>query len=904
MNKTLLSSAVLLSLLLVSMGIVSAVNFSRLDATLQSGVDTLGSSAQSGVDAVSNAIRQSPGALGSGLSAVGQGFQQAAGQQVGRGFYMKIYEQIVAEPNKKVKEQLNSRFAVNINLRPQPLSRTGSYTFLDLYEEQGKTETNQYVAELTGDLSQICRRYLGGMMDDQVKALDLLAKRLQQKQEFASAQELRSLVNQINTLLPSVPAARAKLIQQRLEELSALDTTDQQVLLNCERDLRDEIGFESRLQTLLNPSRTQLEALYTFMNGQLEDYGFGLPKYDLLLDIDVIEAIFFGTGISSGISGDGRVAVDPRRQAALETFQELTGSAYEELPETTTGVVTRSTSSVFSRLFSPFTESFITKIPGERQTLGFGTGSSSASGAFCPDDIGLNLNYNTVGRAPAETSVPSSADSAGTDPEGGVSTLGTLVQQDQISLQGAPAMPTGKPDVVNGQLQEGNKRSNLNAQSACQGTTGLDFGNDLLRLVFCLTVEFKKVGKTWTKAREDCIACQVYAMNQIFEEQLLSRSVRPHKNTGTIMESAICEDGYGDDVGFFSFIEWVPVKFYPDICYPSGGVTNADRGEIIGYPEILAKLEKPAGEVECEVDFKDEEAKNSCFQALNGIGYANYDYFKQAYLDRSEFWTNLVGERGQAERELHDFLYRLGKVPPVHGEEEQLEQDLLEKRRQIEQRIGEIRNNPNLIVSADRDEKTEELLCLKGYFRTDSNCLPGQLSIDQFERELFRERERVMTRLKRYNQRQNDFSQTTSCSPFALPGLFEQLGDFLTNRVFDADYYLDTRFRRTQTPVEKLTGQITTNTDIDDIDTLLSTINSELEFNQQSLENEVTQREFEGAQDQSRILAEAFGPELNNFRTIMTQFTDLWSEMVDKQQFVSKSGKRINALESFLQKVP
>src|SRR5690606_15440886 len=188
----------------------------------------------------------------------------------------------------------------------------------------------------------------------------------------------------------------------------------------------------------------------------------------------------------------------------------------------------------------------------------FGTSSQDFAGPMCVETAtGLDLDYSQMSREGDRVLTSSSGETRSISSGGAIQSIGTLptppVRTDQIVQE---AFEPNQRALT----QEGAYDFGANRKALCEGTVGVNIGNDFLQLLFCLDIRFAKLGKTWQTGREDnCIACHIAAMNQTFEERVLKSSVRPHKNTGTVMESAICEDGYGDDVGFHFFLEWVPV---------------------------------------------------------------------------------------------------------------------------------------------------------------------------------------------------------------------------------------------------------------------------------------------------------------------------------------------------------
>jgi len=909
MTKWFLRSAMMILSLLVIQSSAAAINF----------------------PSVSEVIREGPK---QGLSAL-----QNLGTGGGEGMYMAIYKDTVRNPNRLVEEQVKQRFGIDFKVDLALPPQQGQFIFTDFFKNPGGALKNPSAPILQSSLQSDCVRFRATRAEERVRMLAVVKRRLDERRRSAEDPEDipsdpqhpvdRAVILQLIEAIDDETEAQIQDAFASIPEYRSLN--DQQALLRCYEDLSEAVDFEIRLQSILHPSRKKLEALQTFMNGRLDDfsqsvpltnlsYGSAFPKYDLLFDIDVIDMIFFGTGVRTDtgqVSGQGTSA----SRTELDDFDD-----YEDLvaatrsaqtpgvfsPGSTTGTSSGSTSGgtgTGTSLSGTF----------ENHAGAFGSSGNQFAGPLCVDSwTGLDLDYSRLdpsGQALTPTTpsrptgstgsaVPPASSSTTVRPPSTVTPLATA----PVSSQGGTLTQEGSPDF------------GKNRKALCEGTIGVDLGNDLFQLLFCIDIRFAKLGKTWQSSTEEkCIACFVNDMNRVFEDIIFKASVRPHKNTGTIMESGICEDGYGDDVGFFSFIEWVPVKFYPEICYPTGGVTSSQYSELVGYPELVAILDKRSS-VDCQA-FLDEEAKARCREAVGG-DTLSYDEFSAAYratvnqriksigdLDKeSNVWARLVGDQGIAERELHVYLYRLGKDQERYGESQVISQDLKEKLEYLQQTMDSIQRDQSLIVDANRDQKVEQLMCLKGYFfgeeetgtQQQFNCRTYRYTFKQVEQEMAAENERISHITRRWNNRSRDFNQGNRCSAFAGVGLIDAFAEEFGG--LTSDYFFQTDFRKTQTPQEQVTGQIASNSDVDDLNQLFSLINEQIAFIDETKNQEQQQSQFEADQERSLQLNK-MAEELTSFRSILNTYTEWWVKMVTDLQFVSKGGQKISVLQSFMEKL-
>jgi len=948
MKKPLFRSAFLLLLTLSLTSSVSALDFSAL----------------------SEAVQKGPAQGLEGLASATSG--------TGSGFYMSIYEDVVRNPNQEVEQAMKQQFGLDYQINLAPARQTGQYVFWDFFKDPWANPETAVEPSITSTIQSDCVRVAAARVDDEARRWRLVRKRLDQRNRaFEAPVSEISPENQridretLNRLIGQVDKTAEERVQAAMELIpSYRGLTDQQQIFNCYQEMSRRASFELQLQTILHPQKKQLEVMQTFVNGRLDDfsheavgtdvtYGSSFPRYDLLYDIGVIEMLIFGSPVSSrsGASSRSNASRANENVRTPRTFQDLedvfpfTGPGDEDGPTVSSSLqsrTVRTSGSSFETVESDADEAEET-IEDPDKTKSFGSSSTSFGGPFCVDPHeGISLQY---GDSPAEVDDESETDDAGegldtevirrdVDGELEIVTVETTVTPPP-SVQDAGQGDTAEAEIdqdTEGRIAYGNNR-----QALCEGPLSVDFGNDLLRLLFCIDIEFAKTGKNWETLRDEhCIACHINHMNRTFEQLVFQSSVRPHKNTGTIMESGICEDGFGDDIGFHFFLEVVPVRFYPEICYPTGGVSQEEYAEYVGYPELYQRLKNPGLYIECDKDFPgDEEAVKRCQKALGNRNRYSYDELKQEYQNAmkdqsvplatvdepwvslmnddgdkyyladgieelsdidpdSNVWARLVGDQGIAEAQLHFFLYRQGKAPPRFGEDELFVKDYELRLQYIRETMDEILRDRSLQVTAETDQKMEQMLCLKGY--TQYQCDEYRDTLRRYEDDITRERDRVEFLTGRWNQRSRDFNGENSCQTFSGSGSVDAFLDTFGDAVH-GDYYLETDTRRTQSPEQQVTGQVQANTGLQDLGAIFAQIDQQVQYMAESQESERQLEQFQTVQERNLALNSALAVELTAFRAHITAMTNWWADMVDKKQFVSKGGQRINVLQSFLEKL-
>lgn len=855
---------------------------------------------------------------------------QSASETDGIGFYRALYEELNENPYSQAEEAIQQRFGIDFDIDLQPAQAGGAQIFTDFYEN--KRLENPVKPTLKNALDEDCVRIRAAQVDDDRRWHQLVKQRLVEKGSASLAELNDASAVKAPDAPPATQAFYTRLadvfdeeartrIQKAIEQLPDMASlSDAQRLISCYQDFSREVEFELRLQSLLQPSRRQLEALQIFMNGELEKKP-GFPVYDLVFDLDVIDFLFFGESIDTGIVADGSFNDGGRDRGQgtsviLDTQQLL--QLFEDQDDERSGPQRSPSGASVSGSSSAASGSGASTDADEFLSHGFGSNSANYAGPFCVDeDRGVNLVFTDFEDDPEEDEEQEEQESE-TDPLGppGVSP-GPPVSPSGSSVNDADDDENeANPVLAGDSLPEGFRTDGLNAQQLCEGTAGFDLNSDFFRFVFCIKVSFDKVGKTWKKVRDNCISCHIAKMNQTFEQQILSRSVRPKKNTGTIMESGVCEDGFGDDIGFHFFYEKVPVKFYPDICYPNGGVSDDRITKLTGYPELVSRVNKPGYFLDCEADFPtDVKAQDRCKEVVQGNALS-YEQFVAGYLqgrddritdvddvDRStNVWARLVGDHGIAQRELHVFLYRTGQQEAWYPEEKALPQDYRDQLQKYHEQMKSLHTDKSL----GPEERLQQLLCLKGYafsaVGAETPCGEGDDNLSKLDDEITEERARVMSILKQWNQKSADFNKKGSCGAFEGSGPFQALWDGFLDPITSGDYYLDTNFRRTQNPQEQVAGQIIANTDIQDLSLLFQEIDKEVSFNLDD-RKERELRESESDQDRVLLLQNALGTEMLSFKSHLQAISGWWFTMVaDDDQFVSRSGQKINALESFLDK--
>ncbi len=904
------------------------------------------------------------------------------GEGSGTGMYMSIYESVVSQPNAAVENRIKERFGIsNFSLDIAPATGSGPKIFTDFFKSSASSffsPVKRYQPNLFGSLQNDCRRIKAAQITDVERQWDIVSGRvLEQIREIKgrivtgkSKDDDKKKMDILKASQASIEAVKVATIALLTKQVSKKVNLDQQGLLTCYVEFSHDIDYEIQLQRLLHPHRVQLEAMQTFTNGKLDDFtrtggelnptdinlGSVFPRYDLLLDLQAIDTLIFGSPLvidrPEATASSGFIGSAKRR---VSNYQELAKLAQdnqkpvESLISNLQPVASPLPESSGKVAFNVAPGAGIESLP---PSSGFGSsiGGIVVAGPTCPatNRSGLSLDYSTVGKAPGTMAKVSPAfdevqyvrNLTGTEPalgSGDTALPSTNVFAPPLLTPGRPLSPIDqqiKKDIDQlravGQFSVGQ-----NEKAVCQGSSGLSLSNDFLDMSLCLDFKMSKTGKTWKSVKDDtCLSCQIAKMNEVFEDKVLKKSVRPHKNTGTIMESGLCEDAFSSNMNWGGLIEWVPVKFYDDLCYPKAGVTQEDYADLVGYPEIVSKIDQPDKEVICKGDFTDPDAVARCSKAISGPKMS-YEQFKMEYLKGLDWlvsrqggnvdakpiqqpedadkekntWARLVGNRGIVEREMHVLLYRLGKVGQKFEEDKIIQKD-------FKKRLDNLRVELKKISDMSESEsKIQKLLCLKGFAYRDENGKDTPLSgikdasinldcqgdtYKLLDRDINAERARIGGMLKRWNQMSADFDRDHPCSVFDSRN-FKRLEQGIKDR-FSTDFYLDTSTGRKETPQNQFLNQISVNRGIDD----LSQLFSEVDKSMQTVKN-VNDQKIQDQQvttDQQVILQFAqIRDEFMQFKTNLGSLTDAWGKMIQTDSFVSKSGARISILQSFLEKI-
>ncbi len=910
------------------------------------------------------------------------------GEGSGTGFYMSIYESVVSQPNTAVENRIKERFGISsFSLDIAPASGSGPQIFTDFFKVGASSlfsPVKRYQPNLFGSLQQDCRRIKAAQISDTERQWDLVSARVQEQIDELNKKIITGKASDVEKKkMENLKASRANIEAVKVasmvlltQQVSKKVNLDQQALLTCYVEFSHDIDFEIQLQKLLHPHSVQLEAMQTFTNGKLDDFtrsggelnptdinlGYVFPRYDLLLDLQAIDTLIFGSPLvidrPDSVAPAGTPGAKKKTfsnypelaQAVMENQKSVESIVGKPLPNLINPnsnlqpVVSPQPDSSGKVLFKVAPGSGIESIPPS-SGFGSGIGAIVIAGPTCPvtNRSGLSLDYSTVGKAPGTVATVSPAFDevqyvrklTGNEPAL-VSSRDTTLPNTNIFAP--PLLTPGRPlsevdqhiakDIdqlkARGQFSVGK-----NEKAACQGASGLNLSNDFLDLSLCLDFKMSKTGKTWKSVNDDtCLQCQIAKMNQVFEDKVLKKSVRPHKNTGTIMESGLCEDATSSNMNWGGLIEWVPVKLFDDLCYPKAGVSQEDYAKLVGYPEIVSKIDQSDKEIICRGDFIDPDAIARCSKAISGPKMS-YEQFKMYYLKGLDWlvklqkgnqnahgieqpedadkekntWARLVGDRGIVERELHVLLYRLGKVPAQFEEDKNIQQDFKKRLDGLRAKLKTIQDLP------ESEDKIQQFLCLKGYFYGEQQQAGGVKAFDcagfsetfkKLDDDVNAERTRIGKMLKRWNQMSADFDRDHACSVFDSMS-FKRLEQGIVNR-FSSDFYLDTNTGRKEAPEDQFLKQISVNRGIDDLSQLFSEVDKSI-----STVKDVNDQKIKAQQvtnDQQVVLQFAqIRDEFKQFQTNLGSLTDAWGKMIQTDSFVSKSGGRISILESFLEKI-
>jgi hypothetical protein len=717
---------------------------------------------------------------------------------------------------------------------------------------------------------------------------------------------------------------------------------------DCASTIEKEAAFESRLSLLFTPLEQELEVQQTFANGTLSDFqkgvgngvrqyfnrsGFGdpgLPKYDLVFDLELVEKILFGTGVSIDSGDVAQGGSDPRNSDnTYDAYSDHLKDALKGTDDSQVGSVVLPGGGVLP--IDNGSQTSTTALPSAGSAGGSRSGGAVAGAvgpdgrpiegdkAVCPYDTGISLNFSGIGSdgsfRPIDTAFGGLDTVNGLGSGGPASRIGRAVDAafgggglEDLTTQELVAELLLLPDLSLEAAQ--------NADAECEMYRG-----DYLSYVFCIRVEFAKVGKTWEVERvnDSCIACQLRKLNKIIEEELLARNLRPHKNAGLIMESGICADAYSDDIGFFIDVQKVPVKFYDPICYPSAGVYPTEMAAINGHPSFVSQLMK--GEMNCldpEIAIN-ADAKKVCSEVIHN-GKMTKEQFASYYRQRDEKWAKLVGSQGIAQRRLHDFLVRMGVEDPVldedtkpvrvYGPSGNLESwnslyengdgtvnwNFQERKRSILLGLKETRGDPI------------GQMCWRGLLRqaADTTCLSMNIvdSLYQLDLDIFNERSRLMTDLERWKQQKRALETNATCSAFEGDGPLDTFGKFLEDRtVGKAPFYTEPKYDKGESVEGTLTRQILDNVRIGELGSFFDAFQEQLDAGSRLGENVTAAADFEAMGKHLQTQMKVMERELVTMKQYLGLFNKQWARLDELTVVVEDSPDKISVLEEFKEKI-
>lgn len=877
----------------------------------------------------------------------------------GNGMYLKVYEDVIRNPNKLLKERVSQRFGINfdLDLAPRP-DTVGPAWFKDFFHVGPQdlfAKVPLVQPNLKDNLQRVCVEMRLAQIDDRRMEWEILKKRAKEKKEKLltpkpskkgekpPAPNLAE-IEFLNRIAERLAVNQERDIKALLRNLpSPSQVLDQEALLQCYSEFSQEIDFEMALQTMLNPSRKQLETLQIFTNGVLDNLGGtfskSFPNYDLLLDLQIIDRMIFGSSVTldkrkGGVDQIAQMKKEKKGAGSLATAPQIKdilriqGGFQVNIPGPQSSVfkspyrLPKFVPAGDNPLIAPDKESFpstpsTTVYP---ESKGFGT--TADGGKYCPAEMkgGLQLNESEIGAAPGSFTAGGAAGSSVAGSSRGTSTGGSFEEGEDAELvreDGQSPVVVGPGAASSSPFKD--KADNTTAKSPSKNRkelceNGFRFGNDFLTLLFCLDIRFSFTGKSWTAAEkiedQECLFCHIAQINKTFEEKVLKRSVRPHKNTGTIMESAICEGGYSKDIGFHFDIDFVPVKIFPDICYPVGGVSKPEYALLRGHPDISAKVDQPGKSFQCNQDIFAKESVKECEERI-GVNRISYDDIKKNYsaaiakqiqdLDeigpKENKWVRLVGHQGLAKGILEHFLYRLGKIKKEKAPFGlETVQDFFERQQKLQKKVDEIRSG-----KLSDGEKMKELVCVKGYLSDQFQCPDGD-TLKKLDEDIEKERQRVFTILRRWNQQSKDFNRESRCSQFEGQGLITALEKTFSDRL-SLDFYLNTPKQRIKSPQDQFLPQIAATTEIDDVGGLLSQVDRVIK--QLGELKDTKEEEKKEERDQVEALQYlALFTEMQSFQKSFDSIRKQVLRFFNEKTFASTSGQKINVLESFLEKAP
>jgi len=401
----------------------------------------------------------------------------------------------------------------------------------------------------------------------QVKKLD--AVKNFDKQEIAKLiagewEDMEQLWEQLGSYKPESLPERPTNSEERGE-------WERERLLTTLREVRAEYEFEKDLAELEQELTEKVEATEIFANGTLTDTPEFIEslRYDLVRDLNIIDIIIFGEEATTPSPlGSSLFPTEDQRELEAAAGGGEVPRASTQAPFASGEAEKIEALQTHADLSQPpsFGEIKKEKSKGEPPE-GFPSAFTDSQGKVCQGVDYLDLDDSFVsgtGKEVAEEEPPKT--------ESGY-IVGGAKDAVSISPSQAPGFPYKEisllpeeeenfADLYKKALARGDIDENDQCWPKEKGDTGM-------YVLFCISVETGNYMVKPRKDEENCIACHIQKMNEVFEEKIFTNSIRPRKNQGLIGGSGFCKGALEPIPDFNIYLYFKPIRFVNDICSKS-----------------------------------------------------------------------------------------------------------------------------------------------------------------------------------------------------------------------------------------------------------------------------------------------------------------------------------------------
>lgn len=339
--------------------------------------------------------------------------------------------------------------------------------------------------------------------------------------------------------------------QRQLVDFRPISDADTQDQIYAQIALISRYNFEKELADLKAEVQGVVTADELFSNGVLEDIP-GLPKFDLLRDLDTIDFLLFGTSQTINLPSGQAGSLDDFVQPLFADDRSSESLAQD------------------SDLSSPTAGLIINKSLGvnDRDIVSGGLSSSSAATSSEPkppitpellaecslkQSVSLDNSYAQELES-AEKALAHEVASSLSSPSTSIRNTYPTLDFSTVTLPDISSQIAVKDSVLNAKLRE----ANANPNEKC---FQVDFD-----IEFCISAEFGNYPAAKVYKTDSCISCMVKKINSIFETKLLPYSLRAHKNDGQIAAGGFCTGALDPEPGVQVMFLPKPVPFENTIC--------------------------------------------------------------------------------------------------------------------------------------------------------------------------------------------------------------------------------------------------------------------------------------------------------------------------------------------------